>query len=157
MYVFLLEDLICLSLLQKSAWFISCSRFTWWVGQLIVTMSKIPIKPLNAIFQKKPGSKDLKKDTSNCQIHKYSLWRRPRNTQDIFELLVVEGCKKLDSQVCQVFRDPIRDPIWDPIRDVVQFPSGLDFCSVYPWSCFCIVYIVNDCGHKVSDQVLVRP
>ena len=49
------------------------------------------IKPYNAIFLKSPGSKDIKTDIPNCQIHKYtnthiqihkySLWRSARNTK----------------------------------------------------------------------------
>ena len=32
---------------------------------------KYLIKPYNAIFLKSPGSKDMKTDIPNCQIHKY--------------------------------------------------------------------------------------
>ena len=49
----------------------TCSRFTR-LFVVVVTMPKISLKPYNAIFLKSPGSKDIKTDIPNCQIHKYT-------------------------------------------------------------------------------------
>ena len=44
---------------------------------VFVTMPKYFIKPYNAIFLKSLGSKDIKNDILDCQIHKY----KDKNTQ----------------------------------------------------------------------------
>ena len=52
----------------------TCSRFTRLFVCLVSRSSPCPeylIKPYNAIFLKSPGSKDIKTDIPNCQIHKY--------------------------------------------------------------------------------------
>ena len=62
----------CKSLLCSMFYELTCSRFT---RLFVVRLSPCPeylIKPYNAIFLKSPGSKDIKTDIPNCQIHKYT-------------------------------------------------------------------------------------
>ena len=90
-----------IQLLQKSALFTvqerTCSRFTrLFVRSFVVCLSPCPkylINPYNAIFLKSQGSKDIKNDILDCQIHKYtntnsqihkySLWWSAGNTQHV--------------------------------------------------------------------------
>ena len=64
-------------LLQKSALFTvherTCSRFTrLFVVRCLSPCPKYLINPYNAIFLKSQGSKDIKNDILDCQIHKYT-------------------------------------------------------------------------------------
>ena len=61
----------CKSLLCSMFYELTCSRFTRLVVCRLSPCPKYLIKPYNAIFLKSPGSKDIKTDIPNCQIHKY--------------------------------------------------------------------------------------
>ena len=114
-------SLYCKSLLFSMFHKQTCSRLTWLVGCLSL---------------KSPGSKDIKTDIPNCQIHKYSFWR----ICYIFNQLVVKND----------LWDPIRDSIWDLIwsdgrtavvlKWIVWMDGFSEYLKVYLLtSNFCIV------------------
>ena len=69
-----------ISLIAKVCFFVlfheqTCTRFTRLFGCLVVWLSpcqKYLKNPYNAIFLKSQGSKDIKNDILDCQIHKYT-------------------------------------------------------------------------------------
>ena len=111
----LLKWKIFWDLLQKSALFTvherTCTRFTR-LSFVVCCSSPCPkylINPYNAIFLKSQGSKDIKNDILDCQIHKYTntntqIHKYTNTAYDkmteipnicyIFEQLVVQGCQK---------------------------------------------------------------
>ena len=67
----------------------------------------LPFYPYNAIFLKSPGSKDIKTDIPNCQIHKYTNTAYDEvpgipNICYISKQLLIQGCQKWYSQVSKV-------------------------------------------------------
>ena len=92
-------------LLQKSALFTvherTCSRFTRLFVRCLSPCPKYLINPYNAIFLKSQGSKDIKNDILDCQIHKYtntnsqihkySLWWSAGNTQHVLYFWKAKG------------------------------------------------------------------
>ena len=88
----------------------TCSRFTrLFVCRRLSPCPKYLINPYNAIFLKSQGSKDIKNDILDCQIHKYTntnsqIHKYTNTAYDkmteipnicyIFEQLVVQGCQK---------------------------------------------------------------
>ena len=77
---------------------LTCSWFTRLVGRLVGWLSPCPeylIKPYNAIFLKSPGSKDIKTDIPNCQIHKHT------NTNSQIQLMT--KCQKYPTIILEHF------------------------------------------------------
>ena len=87
----------------------TCTRFTHFLFSRSSPCPKYLINPYNAIFLKSQGSKDIKNDILDCQIHKYTntntqIHKYTNTAYDkmteipnicyIFEQLVVQGCQK---------------------------------------------------------------
>ena len=98
----------------------TCSRFTWLLFVVVVTMPKLSLKTLKCYIFERPkvrGHQNWYSQPSNTQIqiHKYRFVEVP-NICYISQHLLIQGCQKWYSQVSRVIRSYVRSDVRSDIR-----------------------------------------
>ena len=99
---------------------LTCSRFTRLSSS---PCQKYLINPYNAIFLKSPGSKDIKTDIPNCQIHKYTY----TNTQ----IQLMTKCQEYQTYVVFLNRCWFKD-VKNDIPKCPESDCWLQTFALYP-------------------------